>query len=70
MQILRGTGSKRRLIETSHRFPMLNQELARKKARLHRLVRKGKAPPLTKQEARKLCEQAAATHPIRKLPNG
>jgi hypothetical protein len=70
MKTLTGGGPKRRLIETSHRFPMLNHKLAAKKSRLHRLVRTGKAPPLTKEQARSLCEQAAASHPITRIPDG
>jgi hypothetical protein len=70
MKILTGSGPKQRLIETSHRFPMLNHKLAHKKSRLHRLVRTGKAPPLTKEQARSLCEQAAAEHPITRIERG
>jgi hypothetical protein len=39
-----------------------------KGTRIHRLKHFGKTHPLTKQEARILCEQAAASHPITKLP--
>jgi hypothetical protein len=39
----------------------------RKKARLNRLKRKGLTPPADKASARKLIEEACASHPIRRV---
>lgn len=65
MHIARGSGFIRR----PHKlFPILNQKLARKKARLHRIVRKGLAPPSDKASLRKLAADACASHHIRRIP--
>jgi hypothetical protein len=40
---------------------LLNRSLTAKKARLHRLKRKGLTPPTDKQSLRKAAEQAVAT---------
>jgi hypothetical protein len=44
-----------------------NSTILRQKARLRRLQANGLAPQLTKAAARQLCDQAAASHPIRRI---
>jgi len=69
MQKLRGSGTT---FSTSGKrwVPWTpNHKIAARNARLHRLKREGILQPLTKAEARKLCDAAVATHPTSEIRN-
>jgi hypothetical protein len=68
MNKLRGSFSAQPFEKVASRLsPLFDPALGRKKARLHRLKRKGLTPPSSKAEARKLIEKACQTHPIRRI---
>jgi hypothetical protein len=63
MNILRGGGQKKPLRPFRY-----NPILAKRAARLHRLKAKGLTPAGDKASLRAMCDEAARSHTIRKVP--
>jgi hypothetical protein len=68
MQKLRRTGSTFSTSGKGWHPIRLNRHIIRQKGRLHRLMREGLLPAKPdKEAARAECEEAAKTHPIRRV---
>lgn len=68
MNKLRGTGTTFSTSGKPWQPFQGNAKVARRNARLHRLKRKGLTPPADKTSLRALADEAAQSHPIRKVP--